>query len=25
VIRVDKKPWWLPWSVLDWGFKKALI
>jgi hypothetical protein len=25
VIRVQKKPWWLPWSILDWGFKKALV
>jgi hypothetical protein len=24
VIRVQSKPWWLPWFVLDWGFKEAL-
>lgn len=24
VIRVQSKPWWLPWFVLDWGFHEAL-
>jgi hypothetical protein len=24
VIQVTKKPWWLPWSLLDRGFKEAL-
>jgi hypothetical protein len=23
-IRVQKKPFWLPWFVLDWGFRRAL-
>ena len=23
-IQVRSKPWWLPWFVLDWGFKEAL-
>ena len=23
-IQVRSKPWWLPWAVLDWGFKRAL-
>lgn len=23
-IQVRSKPWWLPWWVLDWGFKEAL-
>lgn len=25
VIDVRKKPWWLPWAILDWGFQKALV
>lgn len=24
VIQVQSKPWWLPWFVLDWGFREAL-
>ncbi len=24
VIDVFSKPWWLPWFVLDWGFRRAL-
>ena len=24
VIRVQSKPWWLPWFVLDYGFREAL-
>lgn len=24
-IQVRSKPWWLPWSVLDWGFRRALV
>lgn len=23
-IQVRSKPWWLPWAVLDWGFREAL-
>ena len=23
-IQVRRKPWWLPWAVLDWGFREAL-
>jgi hypothetical protein len=23
-IQVRSKPWWLPWFVLDWGFRQAL-
>jgi hypothetical protein len=23
-IQVRSKPWWLPWFVLDWGFREAL-
>jgi hypothetical protein len=23
-IRIEKKPFWLPWFVLDWGFRRAL-
>ena len=23
-IQVREKPWWLPWFVLDWGFREAL-
>jgi hypothetical protein len=23
-IYIQSKPWWLPWFVLDWGFKEAL-
>jgi hypothetical protein len=23
-IQIRSKPWWLPWFVLDWGFKEAL-
>jgi hypothetical protein len=24
VIRVQSKPWWLPWFALDYGFREAL-
>lgn len=24
MVNVHSKPWWLPWFVLDWGFKEAL-
>lgn len=24
VIQITKKPWWLPWFVLDYGFREAL-
>jgi hypothetical protein len=23
-IRIQSKPWWLPWFILDWGFREAL-
>lgn len=23
-IQVRSKPWWLPWFVLDWGFRESL-
>ena len=23
-IQISKKPWWLPWFVLDYGFREAL-
>jgi hypothetical protein len=23
-IQVRSKPWWLPWFVLDWGFREAI-
>lgn len=23
-IQIRSKPWWLPWFVLDWGFRQAL-
>lgn len=24
-IQVRSKPWWLPWALLDYGFRKALV
>lgn len=24
-IRIQSKPWWLPWAVLGYGFRRALV
>ena len=24
-IRIEKKPWWVPWFALDYGFRQALV